>query len=198
MTFWQAVVTVYKDKNCRFHGRASRSEYWWSLLFMVIALILGGLVAGALATFFGKVGKLCGGIAFLVLLAILLTGHVSVLFRRFQDLNISRKHTFLVVFFPIFLINALGRILPWFAILGLIFILGLFIFLSRRGTIGVNSFGPDPVKQEEQNTNFEQSQYGGFNPFQEFTQDDSFVNPKQPKSSSSSQQVTKDFWNKNK
>ena len=44
MTFSDAVRTCLKVKYATFQGRASRSEYWWFMLFIYgVSLILGGL-----------------------------------------------------------------------------------------------------------------------------------------------------------
>lgn len=46
MTFSQSVRTVLVEKYATFQGRASRSEYWWFVLFLVIVdLILASIDA---------------------------------------------------------------------------------------------------------------------------------------------------------
>ncbi|WP_152971180.1 DUF805 domain-containing protein, partial [Rhizobium ecuadorense] len=39
MGFTEAVRTVLKQKYATFSGRASRSEYWWFMLFYGLALL---------------------------------------------------------------------------------------------------------------------------------------------------------------
>lgn len=43
MTFTTAIKTCL-SKYASFHGRASRPEYWWFVLFVVVAQIVAGLM----------------------------------------------------------------------------------------------------------------------------------------------------------
>ncbi|MGO7697057.1 DUF805 domain-containing protein, partial [Rhizobium leguminosarum] len=50
MGFTEAVRTVLTQKYATFSGRASRSEYWWFVLFytlVVLALVILALAVGA-------------------------------------------------------------------------------------------------------------------------------------------------------
>lgn len=50
--FGNAIVRLFR-KTFIYSGRASRGEYWWSQLFMLIALVAVGLVANVVASAFG-------------------------------------------------------------------------------------------------------------------------------------------------
>lgn len=85
LTFVQAVETCL-DKYTDFSGRASRSEFWWFLLFEVIVGIAAGLISG----FFIElgVGGLTGSLAkWLPIFAQLglLIPHFAVGARRLHD-----------------------------------------------------------------------------------------------------------------
>ncbi len=74
VTFVEAIKMGF-DKYCCFTGRASRSEYWWWVLFTFLV----GLVLGM----FGKTGEILSGIA---TLAFLLPG-LGLVFRRLHDIG---------------------------------------------------------------------------------------------------------------
>ena len=65
------------QKYCCFTGRASRSEYWWWFVFVVIV--------GAILGMFGKTGEVLNGIAGL---ALFLPG-LGLAVRRLHDINKS-------------------------------------------------------------------------------------------------------------
>ena len=66
--FGNAIVRLFR-KTFIYSGRASRGEYWWSQLFMLIALVAVGLVANVVASAFGvsdpagPVGSFSEGVA---------------------------------------------------------------------------------------------------------------------------------------
>lgn len=51
MTFGESIGTCFK-KYAAFDGRASRSEFWWWILFTVIASAAAGIVSEAIAGLF--------------------------------------------------------------------------------------------------------------------------------------------------
>ena len=53
MTFVESATTCVKDKYFDFNGRAGRSEYWWFVLFMFVAQIVGSIVHAALGGLIG-------------------------------------------------------------------------------------------------------------------------------------------------
>ena len=118
MGFQDAVRTGF-SKYVDFQGRAARPEYWWWVLFIVIAGIVLQFLDAMLFGMRGGIGVLHG----LFSLATLLPG-ISVSIRRLHDVDKS-GWLLLIAFIP--LIGALV----------------LLYFMVQRGTIGPNRFGPE-------------------------------------------------------
>jgi uncharacterized membrane protein YhaH (DUF805 family) len=117
MGFSQAITSGF-SKYVTFSGRASRSEYWYWVLFVIVAEIVTSIVDFVIGyqvttTLFG--------------LAVILPG-LAVAFRRLHDLDRS-AWWFLIAFIPI---------IGWIV---------LIIWYCARGTVGQNRFGPDPLPQ---------------------------------------------------
>jgi uncharacterized membrane protein YhaH (DUF805 family) len=143
MGFSEAVRTCLKLKYATFQGRASRSEYWYFLLFvMVVALVLSGLAfllvgangfadmqnggsmpVGAMVLF-GLVG--------LFYLGVLLPS-IAVGVRRFHDRNLSGWYYLGAI--------VLG-IVPF---VGFLASIAAFVITVLKGTEGPNKFGRDPL-----------------------------------------------------
>ncbi|WHO76168.1 DUF805 domain-containing protein [Rhizobium sp. BT03] len=140
MGFTEAVRTVLKQKYATFSGRAPRSEYWWFMLFCVLALFPLAIVAFVLA-YATSGGGVPSPVSYTVViwmlfgLAILLPG-ISLQVRRFHDRNIS-GWWYLALF-------ALSYI-PYVAFVTF----PVTIVISMLpGTEGPNKFGPDPLRPE--------------------------------------------------
>lgn len=127
MGFIQAVSSGL-SQYATFTGRATRSEYWWWVLFSILVNIATGLLDTAL---FGAVSLLAYGdiqaltpISTLAGLALLIPS-IAVGVRRFHDMD----HT------------------GWWLLLGLTGIgaIVIFFWFMRRGTLGPNRFGYDPL-----------------------------------------------------
>jgi len=117
--FKKAVLTCLKIKYFDFNGRASRSEYWFFILFFVIASFVLNLIGSLISLSAGSV------LATLLALALLLPS-LGVAVRRLHDLNKC----------------------GWWLLIGLIPILGglvLIFWFVQRGTVGQNLYGPDPL-----------------------------------------------------
>ena len=117
MGFTEAISAGFRN-YVNFSGRATRSEFWYWVLFAVLASIAAGLIDIAL---FGLEGS--SAIESLVGLALFLPG-LAVSVRRLHDLDRS----------------------GWWVLLGLIPLVGVIILIiwnCQRGTIGPNRFGPD-------------------------------------------------------
>lgn len=117
MGFSQAITSGFSN-YVTFSGRASRSEYWYWVLFVILAEIVTSIIDYVIGievttTLFG--------------LAVILPG-LAVTFRRLHDLDRS-AWWFLIAFIPI-----IGWII-------------LIIWYCARGTVGQNRFGPDPLPQ---------------------------------------------------
>ncbi|MBP2489427.1 uncharacterized membrane protein YhaH (DUF805 family) [Rhizobium leguminosarum] len=94
MGFTEAVRTVLKQKYATFSGRASRSEYWWFMLFYVLTAFTISFVAGLTGTFSGLQGGISAlATVFLVIgglfIVALILPLISLQVRRFHDRNMS-------------------------------------------------------------------------------------------------------------
>jgi uncharacterized membrane protein YhaH (DUF805 family) len=121
MNFQQAVQSGFSN-YVNFRGRASRSEFWWFQLF----LLLGGIVA-ALLDLFANTNLLGGSpLATLFWLATIIPD-LAVTVRRLHDTDSS----------------------GWWILLGLIPFIGIIVLIvwwCRIGTRGYNRFGTDPLQ----------------------------------------------------
>jgi uncharacterized membrane protein YhaH (DUF805 family) len=121
MNFQQAVQSVFSN-YANFRGRASRSEFWWFQLF----LLLGGIVAGLLDQFANS--SVLGGspLATLFWLATIIPD-LAVTVRRLHDTDSS----------------------GWWILLGLIPLIGVIVLIvwwCQEGSRGYNRFGADPLQ----------------------------------------------------
>jgi uncharacterized membrane protein YhaH (DUF805 family) len=119
MDFGQAIATGFK-KYVTFAGRASRSEYWFWVLFVIIGSIVTSTLDYAIFSendFDRPLNSIFGLICFLPGLA--------VLFRRLHDI---------------------GRTGWWwliaFTIIGLIV---LIVWACQKSDTGPNAYGPEPT-----------------------------------------------------
>ena len=115
MGFGDAIKSGFSN-YVNFSDRASRSEYWYWVLFVVLAEIVTSIIDYAIG--YEVTTSLFG-------LAVLLPG-ISVAIRRLHDLDRSGWWVFLVC------IPLIGAIV-------------LIIWYCSRGTEGPNRFGPDPL-----------------------------------------------------
>ena len=111
MTFIEAIKTCFQ-KYVDFDGRATRSEYWWFILFYIVAYI-GLAVVDAMLT---------GGLLIMVFALGMLIPNITVGVRRMHD--IDKSGWWLLI-----------GIIP---LVGLV----LIYFLAKKGTPGPNRFGP--------------------------------------------------------
>lgn len=127
MGFTQAISSVL-GKYATFQGRAPRSEYWWFVLFMVLANWVAGIVDTLTFVDYSlwRYGDahLFTPFTSLVGLALLIPS-VAVGVRRFHDMD--RTGWWLLLAF-----TGIGTIV-------------VFIWFMFRGTQGPNRFGPDPL-----------------------------------------------------
>lgn len=115
MTFTEAVSSAL-SKYVVFSGRASRSEYWWFVLFNIIVSIVAAGIDAALGI---------QAIGALVSLALLLPG-IGVGVRRLHDIDKS-GWWLLIAFVPL---------------IGFIVLIYFFVQPSQPGD---NRFGPPPA-----------------------------------------------------
>jgi uncharacterized membrane protein YhaH (DUF805 family) len=118
MGFQEAVSTCF-SKYVAFEGRAARPEYWWWVLFVVVA---GVVLQGLGAVFLGSAAGLLGGLFYL---ATFLPG-LAVSVRRLHDTDHS----------------------GWLLLIALIPLIGSLVvlyFMIQPGTHGPNRFGGAPA-----------------------------------------------------
>lgn len=128
MTFVESVKSAYRN-YFTFSGRASRSGFWWYMLFFLIVSVLLGLVDGTGETVVGPNSVAAyaqtGPLGNLWALVNVIPS-IAIACRRLHDTDKS----------------------GWWQLLGLIPLVGLIILIvwwASRGTAGSNRFGPDPL-----------------------------------------------------
>src|SRR5437879_1944839 len=117
MTFGEAITAGFRN-YVNFMGRAVRSEYWYWVLFAILASIVASMIDLMIARTYSPLSTL-------VSLALILPG-LAVAVRRLHDIDRS----------------------GWWLLLGFIPIVGaiiLIVWACKRGTKGPNRFGPDPL-----------------------------------------------------
>lgn len=140
MTFSEAIRTCLREKYITFSGRASRSEFWWFMLFYWLVLVgVSFLVFGVFGALGGPGNGGFGGPGvFLVLFGIvflaLFLPLLSVTVRRLHDRDMSGWWYLGVLI--------LGQV-PY---LGVLISIGFLVLMALKGTDGPNRFGPDPLK----------------------------------------------------
>ena len=115
MGFGQAISAGF-SKYINFRDRASRSEYWFWILFYTLGAIATGVIDLALGV------QVTSGVFGLIMII----PNISVAIRRLHDRDYS-GWWYLLVFIPL---------IGW---------LILFIWFCLKGTDGPNRFGPDPL-----------------------------------------------------
>lgn len=73
MTFGESIQTCF-SKYADFSGRASRSEYWWWVLFCALAAIVSGIVSSTI---------------YLLICVVMLLPSIAVCTRRLHDVDKS-------------------------------------------------------------------------------------------------------------
>lgn len=141
------------EKYAEFSGRASRAEYWWFVLALIVAYIVLGIVESILGIhhmIFYSYGPLTA----LLWLATLVPG-LSVGVRRLHDTSRSGWWILLpivpyviaiVIGGPAILAGGLAGLglAALFAFLGLICAIVLLVFMVLPGSPGENRYGPNP------------------------------------------------------
>ena len=166
VSFHQAVKLGFKN-YFKFSGRATRAEYWWWLLFIVLA----GIVLAVVDTLTGTMGMFgdSGLLGFLFELATLVpsfalgarrlhditsTGWCLLLALGFFPMAAIGGGILLVSFFLLdnfLILTVLGIAMAiGFGILGLIGIIVLIVWAIKQGDEGLNKYGPDPRQPTSQ------------------------------------------------
>ena len=121
MQFQDAIRSGFRN-YVTFSGRATRSEYWYWVLFSIIVAIASAIADAALFEY-----STTGPIESLTSLLLFLPG-LAVAIRRLHDVDKSGWWFLLV-----------------FTVIGLIVLIA---WGCMRGTVGPNRFGPDPLAGE--------------------------------------------------
>lgn len=138
MTFAQSLTrNLGPEYLFKFRGRASRSEYWWFLLF--IFLVDMGLVV--LIRLLPEVGVI---INFAIGL-ILLPPNIGVTVRRLHDRNLSGWWLLIPLLMLFLWLATGGKGSELSNILSFFMGVGFLIILLLPGTPGPNRFGPSPI-----------------------------------------------------
>ncbi|MFT3998336.1 MAG: DUF805 domain-containing protein [Asticcacaulis sp.] len=125
MGFVEAVQSGFKN-YAKFTGRATRSEYWWWVLFQFLILIVPAIL-GMNESINGQPG-LWNALQFLISLGLLLPS-LAVGIRRLHDTNRS-GWWLLIAFIPF-----VGAIV-------------LLVFYCLKGTEGPNKYGGGPTTEQ--------------------------------------------------
>ncbi|MFM5886317.1 MAG: DUF805 domain-containing protein [Novosphingobium sp.] len=132
MTFGESIKTCFA-KFTTWQGRASRSEYWWFVLFAFLVQIAAMVLDSILGTAYsftnpatGQSESLFYGWFYLLAALVMFLPNLAVLVRRLHDTNRSGWWY-------------------WIALVPLIGIILLIVWLASRGTNGGNDYGSDPL-----------------------------------------------------
>lgn len=122
MSFFEAVAACL-SKYATFSGRASRAEFWWFVLFTLLAAMI---INALFAPFLGQQTGLGLAMIFLVLM---LLPSLAVGARRLHDMNASG-------WWQLLHISGVGSLI-------------LYVWMTLRGTPGANRFGEPVVAPDE-------------------------------------------------
>ena len=136
MNFTEAIQSCFK-KFSDFKGRASKSEFWFFVLFEFIYMFIAGFLLGAV----GVTSEETIGIATLILMIPVLVPGIAVTARRIHDFNQSGWMQ--CIFIPGFFADEfLGT---GYVLYFVTFVLFAF-YCSQSATNGKNKFGAKPKK----------------------------------------------------
>ena len=146
-------------KYAGFSGRASRSEFWWYALLVIVAAVVGMILDSALSL--APIVLLYGPLTLAVLVATFIPT-IAAQLRRLHDTN--RSGWWLLAFYILYcgyLYLTLGNMeaiaagdmsslasVGMVAIVMLIYSIVLIVFYVMKGTTGDNRYGPDPLAGE--------------------------------------------------
>ncbi|MFO1255344.1 MAG: DUF805 domain-containing protein [Sphingomonadaceae bacterium] len=132
MTFGDAIRTCI-SKATTWQGRASRSEYWYFVLFSFLCTVSAVILDSILGTSFKTENPYTGdGWFYLLTVLALFLPNLAVMVRRLHDTNHS----------------------GWWYWLALVPLAGLvlIVWFCSRGTVGPNEYGSDPLGDDFTNT----------------------------------------------
>lgn len=132
MTFGESVRSCFA-KFVTWQGRASRSEYWYFVLFELIVLAVSAIVDNILGTSFKFMNPATGmeqslGYGYLYMLSalVMFLPALAVMVRRLHDTDRSGWWY-------------------WIALIPLVGVILLLVWFCTKGTTGPNTYGEDPL-----------------------------------------------------
>tara|TARA_B100000287_G_C20190931_1_gene606117 strand:+ start:105 stop:512 length:408 start_codon:yes stop_codon:yes gene_type:complete len=135
MNFLEAITSAFNN-YFNFKGRATRSAFWFFLLFEIIYFFVAGLLLG----FAGVTDEVFDIAIFFLIIPVIIPG-ISLTARRLHDFNQSGWMQ--CIFIPGFFIDEF--IGTGYIIYSLTFVL-FAIYCSQKSNTGKNRFGPKPKK----------------------------------------------------
>ena len=146
-SFVDAVKVCVVQKPFNWKDRATRSEFWWCMLFVFLANIVIGILG--LIPVLGVIVGLVGYIASCWL-------SIIVAIRRLHDLN-KRGYWLVAAYVPLIIGTVLSVVGEeereedllyaggTLCLIAIGFYIYLIVIFCLRGTVGPNRFGPDPL-----------------------------------------------------
>lgn len=148
-------------KYATFSGRARRKEFWWFWLLTYVAYTGASLMVAAVQLIAGRTFGLINLVPMIVWILLFLPT-LGVVVRRLHDMAYSGWWLLLCgvaslpfcVFVPLAMLNYAPGEAAWsmqavngaFGLMVVAYII-LLLVCCRRGTIGENRFGPDPISE---------------------------------------------------
>lgn len=148
MSFLEAVKICLGRRYFDFRGRACRAEFWFFMLFCVLLDIFFRLIPLEFLIYAVNV--------------LLLVPSISVWVRRLHDLNLSGFWALIPIAATVsgLVLGAhlteeslesdfIKNVLMVAGILGMVY-MGMLVLFIKRGTIGDNAYGPDPLEKQKE------------------------------------------------
>ena len=146
MNFLESLKHCIDNSYANFKSRASRSEFWYFTLFILIYMLIGLLILRLIIVDWAKIedpmwSQLSLTLGWIVLIAPVLVPSSSVTVRRLHDINLSGW--LLCIYLPFMYLD---KFFETEYIFYLVFTIILYSICLLKGTNGKNKFGNKPKK----------------------------------------------------